>query len=283
MQKIFRVGTTERLVGSATLQPRHGRLGSPLSSWSQNAGLIGMAVAPFVGSFLGTLIERLPKGSPVVVGRSACPHCGTRLRAADMMPLLSWLAARGRCRYCGHRLGIFYPLIELASVAVALAAILVLGDAGAWLIGTTLVLGWVLLALSWIDHRHLVLPDVLTLPLIPGGLLVAWMVSPESLPHHVLGAALGYAALIAVAALYHRARGRAGLGAGDAKLFAAAGAWLSWEALPSVLLIGGILGLVLALAGSTGRRLAADTAVPFGPALAGAFWLVWLLGPVHFA
>lgn len=254
-----------------------------MSAWSQNAGLVGVAVAPFVGSFLGTLIERLPTGSPVVVGRSSCPHCGTRLHAADLIPLLSWLAARGHCRRCGHRLGAFYPLVELASVAVALAGVLVLGNAGAWLIGATLVLGWVLLTLSWIDHRHLLLPDVLTLPLIPAGLLVTWTVSPESLPHHLLGAALGYAGLTAVAALYHRARGRAGLGAGDAKLFAAAGAWLSWQALPSVLLIAGTLGLVLAMAGGAGRRLTADTAVPFGPALAGAFWLVWLLGPVHFA
>ena len=254
-----------------------------MNSWPGLADLIGVVLAPFVGSFLGVLIERLPAGSPVVVGRSACPHCGVRLRAADLVPLLSWLAARGRCRHCRHRLGAFYPLVELAAVAVALSATLVLDETAAWLIGATLGLGWTLLTLSWIDHRHLVLPDVLTLPLIPAGLLVAWVVSPESLPHHLLGAALGYAGLAAVAALYRRARGRAGLGAGDAKLFAAAGAWLSWEALPSVLLIAGALGLVLALAGGAGRRLAADTAVPFGPALAGAFWLVWLLGPVHFA
>lgn len=254
-----------------------------MSPWSQVAGLVGVAASPFVGSFLGTLVQRLPAGAPVVVGRSACPHCGARLRVADLVPLLSWLAARGRCRHCGHRLGAFYPLIELAAAAVALAAVLVLGDAGAWLIGASLFLGWTLLALAWIDGRHMVLPDVLTLPLVPAGLLVAWTVSPESLPAHLLGAALGYAGLSAVAALYRRARGRAGLGAGDAKLLAAAGAWLSWEALPSVLLIAGALGLAFALAGGAGRSLAADTAVPFGPALAGAFWLVWLFGPVHFA
>lgn len=253
-----------------------------MHSWSQIAGLLGVVVAPFVGSFLGTLIERLPAGAPVVTGRSACPHCGTRLRALDMVPLLSWLAARGRCRYCGHRLGFFYPLVESAAGAVALAAVLVLGEVDAWLIGASLGLGWTLLALSWIDYRHFVLPDVLTLPLIPAGLVVALAVSPESLPQHLLGAALGYAGLTAVAAVYRRARGRTGLGAGDAKLFAAAGAWLSWEALPSVLLVAGALGLALALAGGAGRHLAADTAVPFGPALAGAFWLVWLMGPVHF-
>lgn len=256
-----------------------------MSSWSQIAGLAGVALAPFIGSFLGTLIERLPAGAPVVLDRSACPHCGTRLRAADLVPLLSWLAGRGRCRHCGHRLGAFYPLVELAAVAVAAAAAVVLGDAEAWLIAATLVLGWVLLALAWIDERHLVLPDVLTLPLIPAGLLVAWGAAPASLPHHLLGAAAGYAGMAAVAVLYRRARGRAGLGEGDAKLFAAAGAWLSWEGLPSVLLIAGILGLVLALAsGAAGRRrIAAETAVPFGPALAGAFWLVWLFGPVHIA
>ena len=250
--------------------------------WLQSAGFIGVAVAPFVGSFLGTLIERLPIGSSVVIGRSTCVHCGTRLRVADLVPLLSWLATRGCCRHCGHRLGAFYPLVEIAAVAVALATVLVLDDAPIWLIGSTLVLGWTLMTLSWIDHRHLVLPDVLTLPLIPVGLLVAWAVSPASLPHHLLGAVLGYAGFTAVAALYRRVRGRTGLGAGDAKLFAAAGAWLSWEALPSVLLIAGALGLLLTLAGGVGRRLAADTAVPFGPALAGAFWLVWLMGPVHF-
>jgi leader peptidase (prepilin peptidase)/N-methyltransferase len=237
-----------------------------------------LLIAPFVGSFLGVLIERLPAGRPVVLARSTCDHCGRTLAVSDLVPLGSYLARRGRCA-CGEaRLSAFYPAIELAALAVALSAVAVLSG---WLLWASRGLGWALLALAAIDLRHFVLPDVLTLPLIPAGLAVAWALDPALLPDHAFGAILAFAVFVAIAFAYRRLRGREGLGMGDAKLLAAAGAWLGWRALPSVVVIAAVVALALALAGAVaGGKLAWTTRIAFGPHLALGFWLVWLFGPV---
>jgi leader peptidase (prepilin peptidase)/N-methyltransferase len=209
-------------------------------------------------------------------GRSRCPACRTPLRAADLVPLLSWLRLRGRCRYCGAALGAWYPLVELAAAAIGALSLALLPAPTAWLAA---LLGWWLLALATIDLVAWVLPDILTLPLIVAGLLLAaWggplsgLASPGS---SALGATFGYLALAGIGLAYRRLRGREGLGLGDAKLLAAAGAWLGIERLPVVLLAAALLGLALALLQH--RELKAETALPFGPALALAFWGTFVL------
>ncbi|MEL6962019.1 MAG: A24 family peptidase [Pseudomonadota bacterium] len=145
------------------------------------------------------------------------------------------------------------------------------------------MLGWCLLVLAVIDHRHLVLPDVLTLPLIPIGLLVAYVINPGMIHHHVFGAAIGLFAFVGIAWLYARLRDREGLGFGDAKLLAGAGAWLGWAALPGVVLLAACLALAIALLGQTiERQPVATREIAFGPYLAFAFWASWLLGPLAF-
>jgi leader peptidase (prepilin peptidase)/N-methyltransferase len=240
--------------------------------------LLALLVAPFVGSFLGVVIDRLPTGPPLLLGRSACDECGRRLRPAELVPLVSYLAQRGRCG-CGRiRLSPFYPAIELAALAVAASAAFVLSG---WLMWASLGLGWTLLALAAIDLRHYLLPDVLTLPLIPAGLAVAWALDLDLVPEHLLGALLGFVVFAGIAWLSRRLRGRHGLGLGDAKLLAAAGAWLGWAALPSVVVIGAAIALALALAQALGgAKLALTGKLAFGPHLALAFWLVWLFGPL---
>ena len=245
------------------------------------AGLAGwgaLLVAPFVGSFIGVVVRRVPEGRPVAWTRSRCEHCGAVLRARDLVPLYSWLAARGRCRYCGHSLAGFYPGIELAAFAIAFAALAFDGGTEAWL---DCVFGWWLLALGWIDIRRWLLPDVLTLPLVVTGLAVAVAFDPEQLTERALGAALGYLGLRAVALAYRALRGREGLGHGDAKLLAASGAWVGAMALPQVVL-GAAVSALIAAAGLrfAGVKLSAGSALPFGPFLALATWLVWLFGPV---
>jgi leader peptidase (prepilin peptidase) / N-methyltransferase len=245
-----------------------------MSVGAEGWGLV--LVAPFVGSFLGSIIRRLPEGSPVVWARSRCKECGTQLGARDLVPILSWVVAKGRCRYCRRAIGWFYPGIELAATAVALTAVLIDGGQGAWL---DCVLGWWLLALGWIDLRHWLLPDILTLPLIIVGLAAGAAFDPEELTGRALGALLGYLALVAVAALYRALRGREGLGRGDAKLLSASGAWVGAAALPQVILIAALSALVAA-AGLriAGARLDAHSALPFGPFLALAIWILWLHG-----
>jgi leader peptidase (prepilin peptidase)/N-methyltransferase len=235
-------------------------------------------VAPFVGSFLGVLVLRLPAGRPFALARSACPHCGVTLGAADLVPLASWVVLRGRCRHCSAALGAFYPGVEIAAVGIAAWATLTLPGSLVW-IGC--VLGWVLLAAALIDFRHLILPDALVLPLIPAGIALHALIVPERWPDHVIGAASGYLGFVAVRAIYGWLRGREGLGLGDAKLLAVAGAWVGWQGLPSVVFLGAALTLAGLLAvRATGHGVDLKGEIPFGPALALAIWIVWLYGPL---
>ena len=121
------------------------------------------------------------------------------------------------------------------------------------------------------------LPDTLTLPLIPAGLAVAMARSPEQSLDRALAAAAGYVALRAIALGYRAWRGRDGLGQGDAKLLAAAGAWVGLGLLADVVLGGAIITLAGALPRAS--RLTAASALPFGPGLCLAFWLIWLCSP----
>lgn len=239
------------------------------------AGWFAVPVAPIVGSFLGVVIARLPDGRPIAWQRSHCESCGAVLGARDLVPLFSWLALRGRCRFCNAPIGWFAPAVEIAALAIAIVAVSIDSGAGAWL---DCILGWWLLALGWIDLRHWLLPDLLSLPLVITGLAAALAFDPGGLTDRALGAALGYLVLRAVALLYRKIRGRDGLGKGDAKLLAAAGAWVGASGLSLVILIAALAGLIAA-AGLrlAGIRLTAASALPFGPFLAAATWLVWLL------
>lgn len=240
--------------------------------------LIGASLP--IGSFVGLVIERVPEGGRVALGRSRCTRCEARLTARDLVPLVSWLGAGGRCRHCGGPISWFYPAVEIAAVLIAVIAVGADRGLEAWIDAG---LGWWLLALGWIDWRHTILPDVLTLPLIPIGLAIGESLEPENLPDLLLGVAVGFVGLWLLAWIYRRMRGREGLGLGDAKLFAAAGAWVGVGGLPTTM-AGAALG-GLAAAGAmmaAGRRLDRHTALPFGPFLAAATWLVWMFGPVRF-
>jgi len=164
----------------------------------------------------------------------------------------------------------------LAALAVALSA--VWADDADW-VWLDCLLGWSLLALGWIDIRCWLLPDVLTLPLVIAGLAAAAAFAPAELGSRAFGAILGYLSLLVVARLYRMLRGREGLGRGDAKLLAASGAWVGASALPQVVLLAAITALFAACClRLAGVRLGARSALPFGPFLAFATWLLWLFG-----
>lgn len=240
-------------------------------------GLFLLLAAPCVGSFLGVVALRLPKKRPLLWDRSVCPDCGHRLGPWELIPLLGWLIGRGACRHCRRPISKFYPAIELAALGVAVWSLAILP---AWLAWATAALGWCLVALSVVDARHLLLPDELTLPLVPAGLAVAWAVEPAKLPDHALGALAGFLIVWILGLAYRKIRHREGIGLGDAKLLAAAGAWVSWQGLPGVLLLAAAGALIYSLAQAVvSRRWAPDRELPFGPYLAAALWLVWLYGP----
>ena len=238
---------------------------------------LALVAAPFVGSFLGVLVGRLPEGRPVVLARSRCDACGAALRLVELVPLASFLWQRGRCRSCGAAIDAFHPVIETAAFGIALWA--VLAETDPMRLWADCFLGWVLLALGWIDWRWMRLPDSLTLPLLVAGLLFTLIAEPTVVTDHAAAAAAGYLGLRCVAWCYRLARGRDGIGGGDAKLLGAAGAWLGLAWLPFVVLLGALLGLATAATlALTGHRMRATTALPFGPPLALALWVLWLHG-----
>lgn len=228
------------------------------------------ALAPFIGSWLGVLVRRLPQGRPVALSRSGCEHCGQVLGPAELVPLISFIRQGGRCRHCGTWIGWFYPAIELAALAVALAAFYADGGgARAWV---DAALGWALLLAAWIDAETFRLPDIITLPLILAGLAVTWAEQGHAVYNHAAAAALGYCGFRLLNAAYFACRHRDGLGEGDAKLLAAAGAWTGLAALPYILVAAGLIGIGAAI---LSRR--PGGMIAFGPALALAFFLCRLI------
>jgi leader peptidase (prepilin peptidase)/N-methyltransferase len=248
--------------------------------WKSNLSfvIILSAAAAVIGSFLGTLILRLPVGEPVLLSRSECPHCHQRLGIRDLIPLVSWVALRKRCRACDTRIGLFYPLIELSAIAVALwAATLISG----WLLAASCILGWTLLTLAAIDWQHQLLPNELTLPLIPAGIIVAYFVDQAAIIDHVIGAVAGFCFFEVVAWGYQWWRGRVGLGGGDVKLLAGLGAWVGWIGLPTIILLSTFAALTATLVrGARGGGIRATDRLSLGSYLAVAGWIVWLYGPL---
>ena len=184
-------------------------------------------------------------------------------------------SGRSRCRACGGAIPLFYPLAELAAGLIGAAPLLLLPPLPALVAA---LLGWILLQLALIDFQRMLLPDRLTLPLLAAGLAVAAVPPPgvvlPSIGMALFGAAIGYAIFCVTALLYERLRGRMGLGGGDAKLIAAAGAWLGPLALPNLVLVGSLSALAVAVASGALRR--PGMVLPFGPHLALAFWLVFM-------
>lgn len=231
-------------------------------------------LAPIIGSFLGVIIRRWPDWRAIVFGRSRCTNCGTRLTPIELVPLASWALQQGRCRHCRERVLVFYPAVELTAMAVAMTA--------AWYMpGRVWVacgFGWTLMTLAWIDAERLLLPDEMTLPLLVAGLADTFATSPEDLTDRAAAASLGYLTLAALARAYRAVRGQDGLGLGDAKLFAAVGAWVGTVVLPWVAVAAALAGLAVgALAWSRDRTMRRDSAIPFGPFLAAAGWWLWLV------
>lgn len=244
-------------------------------------------VGLIVGSFLGLVSLRLPRGEDVVFGRSRCGGCGQTLKPWRMIPVLSWALSRGRCSDCGSTIPIRYPLIELGSGLIGVWAGLHSTDFTLALM--TGMLGWNLLILALVDAEHFWLPDQLTLPLFVSGLMAAVLLYPgglaaalpSALVPPLIGAAVGFGGLWLLARLYKRVRGREGLGGGDPFLFGAGGAWVGWTGLPSVLLWASAAGLSVVLAMLiVRRRVSATDRLPFGVFLAIGIWLTWLYGPL---
>ena len=236
---------------------------------------LGFVLGAVIGSFLAAVLIRWPQGRSVARGRSQCDGCGRTLRPLELIPILSWFLARGKCRTCGAPIDKRHLAAEAGAAIVGLTAILAHPLPAA---AFTAVFGWWLFVLAALDVEHEWLPDRLTLPLIPAGLAVAWAGVGPGLEERLFGAAAGYLALELIRTGYRLARGREGLGGGDPKMLAAIGAWLGWASLPFVLLGAGLIGLAaVAAMWLRGKPVTGSDRLPLGTLLALAAWPLWLL------
>ena len=232
--------------------------------WPVSLGVLGAVF----GSFIAVVAIRWPAGERSN-GRSRCDACGAGLGAGELVPLLSFVVQRGRCRHCGVRIARSHFVIELLGLAIGIVAGAVApggeGVAGA-------IFGWLLLALGAIDLAAFWLPNRLVAALALAGMASGAAELPPEWTERLVGGVAGFGVLWLVAALYRRMRGRMGLGGGDPKLFGAIGLWLGWRALPGVLLAACIIGLAWAIA----ARMRSDSRLPLGTLLGVAAWLFWV-------
>ncbi len=221
----------------------------------------------------------LPAPYNLIVPRSACPHCKAPIRARHNIPVVSWLFLGGRCAHCRTPIPARYPLVE--ALTGVLTATVAWKFGFGWPAAAAMVLTWFLIALTFIDMDHQLLPDCLTLPLMWIGLLLGLLelAAPEAyfpvdLRSGVIGAISGYVSLWSVYHLFRLATGKEGMGYGDFKLFAALGAWLGWQMLLPVILLAAGTGAILGILMLGIRGRARSTPIAFGPFLAASGWLV---------
>ncbi len=272
--------------------------------WWADAALVGV-LGLLIGSFLNVVVYRLPKmmeaqwaaecagliqtpGSPLpaviekfnlMVPRSACPQCGHAIRWYENVPVVSYLALRGKCAGCGTGISARYPCVELATGALFFFCAARFGwtaTAAAWCAFCAAIV-----ALACIDWDTTLLPDDITLPLLWLGLIAAalqWNAT-VTLPNALWGAVAGYLSLWLVYWAFKLVTGKEGMGYGDFKLFAALGAWFGWQALVPMILMASVIGAVVGIGMKMSSGLREGGYIPFGPFLAGAGLTALVFGP----
>lgn len=242
--------------------------------------LTAMLAGAAIGSFIGAALVRLPEGRSVLAGRSVCDACAALIAARDLVPLVSWLVLRGKCRRCGAAIGVWQPFAEIAGVLIGAAGVLL---APPGLAIPAMLLGWQLLLLALIDAHHLWLPRPLTALLAATGagfaLWRGWeAASLAPLVTAAAGGVIGFGMLWAVARGYRLLRGREGMGGGDPPLLGAIGLWVGPMGAIGTVIGASLIGLAAALVMLLARKdIAADTALPLGTLMAMAGWAIFLV------
>lgn len=287
-----------------------------LGDWWADAALVGL-LGLLIGSFLNVVIHRLPKmleaqwaaecadlnagdaassdyaaiastaaaSTPesekfnLLVPRSRCPQCGREIRWYENIPVVSYLALRGKCAGCKTPISLRYPAVELVTGALFFFCAARFGWSLTMVVWCAFCTS--IVALACIDWDTTLLPDDLTLPLVWLGLIVAalrWNPT-TTLPDALWGAVAGYLSLWAVYWAFKLVTGKEGMGYGDFKLFAALGAWFGWQALVPIILMSSVIGAIVGIAMKFSSGLREGGYIPFGPFLAGAGLTALVFGP----
>jgi leader peptidase (prepilin peptidase)/N-methyltransferase len=267
---------------------------------SNNLAFIGTVITLglLVGSFLNVVIHRVPlmmeqewqaqcdelsgnTSTPLApltlsTPSSRCPNCGHLIGALENIPILSYVFLAGKCKECKTPISIRYPIIELLSGVFS--GLVALHFGFDWACLGALLLTWSLIALTFIDIDHQLLPDSITLPLLWLGILFNLFEVFTSLHASVTGAIVGYLSLWLVFHAFRLVTGKEGMGYGDFKLLAALGAWIGWTFLPTIILLSSLVGAVVGISLMLFRRQDKDVPIPFGPYLAAAGWIALIWG-----
>lgn len=227
------------------------------------------------GSFANVVIYRLPKKISVIRPGSHCYSCGQPIAWWDNIPLVSWLILRGRCRQCKASFSIRYWLVEL--LTALLFAGMYFYQGFNWTLLEYLIFIFGLVVCTFIDFDHMILPDEFTLSGIVLGLVGAFLNPDRSFLDSFYGVLFGGGFLWLIAYVYYALTQREGMGGGDIKLLAWIGAILGWKAIPFVILLSSILGTIVGLTLSMGKKTGLKTVIPFGPYLALAA-LIYIFG-----
>jgi leader peptidase (prepilin peptidase)/N-methyltransferase len=268
---------------------------------------VAFAFALMIGSFLNVVIYRLPlmmqrdwreqcdelskEPAPdlpdgkfnLVVPRSRCPSCGAAIKAWQNIPVLSYLLLGAQCANCQKSISVRYPLVE--TLTAILAAICAWHFGFGWEALMAIGLSFALVAISLIDADHQIIPDSIVIPLMWVGLIMSLFhplagadtlfIAPRDA---IVGAVAGYLSLWSVYQLFKLITGKEGMGYGDFKLLAALGAWLGWQALPTIILMSAVVGAIIGIALIVFRGRDRQIPIPFGPYLAAAGWITMLWG-----
>jgi leader peptidase (prepilin peptidase)/N-methyltransferase len=264
--------------------------------FSTLAGVIGL----LVGSFLNVVIYRLPlmmqqnwrkecsdylqlpgeqyTSEPfnLALPPSRCPHCQAPIKAYQNIPVVSYLFLGGKCAHCKTAISLRYPFVEAFTGIISLIVAIHFGYGPQTFFA--LALSWSLIALSFIDFDHHLLPDSITLPLVWLGLFLSLFSLYTDAHASIIGAISGYLTLWTVYQLFKLATGKEGMGYGDFKLLAVFGAWLGWQYLPIIILLSSLLGALVGILMIITARQDRHQPIPFGPYLAIAGWIALIFG-----
>ncbi|HBA71391.1 MAG: peptidase A24 [Geobacteraceae bacterium GWC2_55_20] len=219
-----------------------------------------------VGSFLNVCICRMPKEESIVSPPSHCPHCNYQIRWYDNIPVISYLLLRGRCRGCGARISLQYPLVEMLNGIITLLLFLRFGPTLAFAV--LFVFCSALVVITFIDIEHQIIPDEISLPGIIIGFVMSFFLQGHNWLNSLLGILLGGGSLLLVAYGYQWLTGKEGMGGGDIKLLAMMGAFLGWKSIPFIILASSLVGSVVGVSIMLLQKKDSKLAIPFGPYLA---------------
>lgn len=230
--------------------------------------IVSFVFGAVIGSFLNVCIHRIPLGISIVHPPSRCPSCGSSIPFYYNIPVFGYIMLRGRCASCSAPISAAYPLTEALTGLFAVLLFMRFGLSVELFVYFAFIAA--LIVITFIDIRHQIIPDVISLPGIPLGFIASFFLDSPGALASGIGILAGGGVLLAVAAVYYFVTGAEGMGGGDIKLLAMIGAFTGWEGVIVTLMLGSFSGALIGAASMAVRKQKGRVRIPFGPFLAGS-------------